>query len=294
MELVKTSWQEHGLNRTLETIGLPRSTWYYWKTEKRTYQQKYSQLKSLIEKIIDQYPDYGYRKIKVELEETYGQVVNHKVLLRLLRLWDLRLLRSARNTEKSEVRKSIQEAGSNIDLVKGKEKFELFEVAYTDFTNITYECGVRKAKLIPIIGHRSKAIFGWAVGKHANADLALKSWKRAKRTFKKQEIPFKGMIIHQDQDAVFTGNRWVDKLLREDKVRLSYSENGARGNPMMESFNGHFKCPNHSLFCEAKTIEDLREIVRDRVHYWNSKRRHAGLDYQAPLVYIKQRRADEK
>ena len=79
----------------------------------------------------------------------------------------------------------------------------------------------------------------------------------------------------------------------EDKVKLSYSENGARGNVYMESFNGHFKRPNRSLFCEASSLDELRVIVEERVDYWNTRRRHTTLQNRIPIKYIEERLEDE-
>jgi len=58
---------------------------------------------------------------------------------------------------------------------KKKGQIGLFEVIYTDFTEIPYDGGKRNAQLIAIIGHESKIILGWAVGKHANTDLSLEA-----------------------------------------------------------------------------------------------------------------------
>ncbi len=240
VELVADTWQEHGLNRTLGVIELPKSTWYYPQKEKRSYEEKYSDLKPLIEEIIKDHPGYGYPRIKVTLEEEYGRLVSYKGLDRLLNLWELRLARRTRKAKRSPLRQAINKAEGELDLVEGREKIGSFEVAHTDFTEIPYDGGERKAQMIPIIGHRSKMIFGWAVGKHSYMDLAARAWERAKETFRVQGISWEGMVLHQDQDSVFTGNRWVDKVLIEDGVRLSYSQNGARGNTLMESFNGHF------------------------------------------------------
>ena len=104
----------------------------------------------------------------------------------------------------------------------------------------------------------------------------------------------KGMIIHHDQDTVFTGYRWLWQLLLGDQVRISYARKGAKDNTVMESFNGHFKCPNRSIFCEAKDINELSEVVQERVHYWNRTRRHLSLDYKTPLNYIKERISNEE
>ncbi len=294
VELVEETWEEYGLNRTLKALELSKSTWYYHRKEKKSYKEKYRDLKPKVEEIIQKNPEYGYPRIKVELKEEYGIVVNHKVLLNLLNFWDLKILRNARKTKKSGIREAIQEAGEGINLVKKKGQIGFFEVIYTDFTEIPYDGGKRNAQLIAIIGHESKMILGWAVGEHANTDLSLEAWRRTKETFKEYHISLKGLILHQDQDSVFTGNRWVDEILIKDGVRLSYSENGAKGNTYMESFNGHFKCPNRSIFCEAKDSNELREVIKERVQYWNKKRRHSSLDYRTPLNYIREKMSNEE
>jgi putative transposase len=289
VSLVSKVKQEYGLNMALRAIDLPKSTWYYQKNNKRSYEEKYEHLKPTIEEIINKHHEYGYPRIKVELEEEYKRIVNHKVLLKLLNIWDLKMLRTIRPKERSTVRKVIEEAGSNANLVKKKKDIGLFEVTYTDFTKVPYDGGKREAWLIPIIGHTSKIILGWAVGKSANTELALKALERMEKTLNRFNIALKGMILHQDKGSVFTSNIWIDKVLRRNKIRLSYSENGARGNTEMESFNGHFKCPNLSLFYEAKDLTELRAVIRERVKYWNIERRHSTLDYKAPLVYLKNR-----
>lgn len=101
---------------------------------------------------------------------------------------------------------------------KKKGQIGLFEVIYTDFTEIPYDGGKRNAQLIVIIGHESKMILGWAVGKHANTDLSLEAWRRTKETFKEYHISLKGLILHLDRDSVFTGNRWVDEIL----IKMEY------------------------------------------------------------------------
>ena len=75
-------------------------------------------------------------------------------------------------------------------------------------------------------------------------------------------------------------------LLVEDKARLSYSTNGARGNPWIESFWGRFKVENRSLFNEAPTLSELRRLVDDRLVYHNERRRHSTLQNQPPIVFL--------
>ncbi|MBS3789027.1 integrase core domain-containing protein, partial [Candidatus Bipolaricaulota bacterium] len=130
-------------------------------------------------------------------------------------------------------------------------------------------------------------------GKSPTTEVALTAWSQTRETFNNFNASLEGTILHQDQDSVFTSNDWVDETLIEESVQLSYSENGAKGNVYMESFNGHFKCPNKSLFCEAESLEELRVIVEDQVNYWNNRRRHASLQNRIPIDYIEEEIQDE-
>jgi len=235
VDLVEKTWPDHGLNITLKVAQLPKSTWYYHQNEKVDYEEKYNYLKPKLDEIIDEHNGYGIPRIKTELEESYGLVVNHKVLRRLLRIWEMKLSRAARSTNPSPVRSAIKEASGDLNLLEDLNEGDIdpFDVLYTDFTELRYENGIRKAWLIPVIGHRSKLIFGWALGKSTTTEVALRAWEATRETYEDYGISLEGTILHQDQDSVFTSNDWVDQILIEDKVKLSYSEDGAKGNVYM-------------------------------------------------------------
>jgi len=291
VELVALVWETHGLESALAAVELSKSTWYYHRRHKVSYEEKYAHLRPLLEEIARQHPAYGIPRVTVELRDTYGQVINHKVVQRLLQLWDLALLRSVRVPKPSRVRRVIATAGERANLIAQMEQIRLFEVAYTDFTELVYADGTRKAYLMPIVGHVCKMAYGWAVGRSANAALALEAWEAAKVTFQALAIPYAGMIVHHDQDSVYTSYDWAGQLLLQDRARLSYALNGAKDNPEMESFNGRFKTEGHSLFLEAHNIAELRTAVAERMRYYNIKRRHSSIGYLPPLTYIERVRS---
>lgn len=291
VDLVAAAYEEYGLATTLAVVELPKSTWYYHRKHKIAYQEKYAHLRPLLEEIAIQHPAYGIPRITRELRDEYDQVVNHKVVQRMLQQWDLSLRRNVRSPKPSGIRKVIKAAGKRANLVALRDQIGLFEVVYTDFTELVYADGTRKAYLMPIIGHACKLAFGWAVGQSANTNLALKAWAQAKASFQQLAVPYQGVIVHHDQDAVYTGYRWSDQVLVTDKARLSYALNGAKDNPEMEAFNGRFKTENHSLLLEAQNIAELRQIVSQRMHYYNTERRHSSLDYIAPRAFIEQHHA---
>jgi len=292
VSLVKAVKDTYGLNCALTAVDLPKSTWYYHQDDKVDYEEKYAHLRPILEAIARKYPEYGLPRIMVELRDVHHCHVNHKVVERLLGLWDLSILRGTRRRKPSGVQRAILEAGGKANLVAQMEKIGLFEVIYTDFTELLYADGHRKAILMPIIGHASKMAFGWAVGESDDTPLALRAWKRAKETFQGLSISFAGMVMHHDRDPVYTGYGWTSQLLLKDELRLSYALRGAKDNPEMESFNGRFKTEGHSLFLEAQSLDELVAIVDDRMCYYNTERRHSSIGYVPPLTYIERTRSD--
>ncbi|MDX1411895.1 MAG: IS3 family transposase [Nitrospirales bacterium] len=288
VELVEKTWEEYGLRPALTAVELPKSTWYYHRNEKLSYEEKYAAFQPLLEQIARQHPEYGYRRTTKELRKHHQKTINHKVIQRLHRSWELALLRTTRAPRPSALRQIIREANGRANLIADFETIAPFQVAYTDFTELRYANGREKAHLMPILDHASKLVYGWAVGEQANTALALAAWKRAWQTFLDWQIPSEGMIVHHDQDSVYTSYDWTGQLLLKDKVLISYALGGAKDNPEMEAFFSRFKSEGHSLFLDAKTLDELTVVVDRRMNYHNDERLHSSLGYRAPRKFIQQ------
>jgi transposase InsO family protein len=286
--LVAEVWEDYGLAPALKAVDLPKSTWYYQRNAKVSYADKYAHLHPLLEKIARQHPEYGYRRTTVALRKTYCRFINHKVIQRLHRLWELALLRTTRAPRPSAIRQIIKQAKGRANLIADLEAIEPFQVAYTDFTELRYADGREKAHLMPILDHTSKWVYGWAVGERANTVLALAAWQRAQQSFQSLQISPEGMIMHHDQDSVYTSYDWTGQLLLKDKLRLSYALGGAKDNPEMEGFISRFKSEGRSLFLDAQSLAELIEIVDQRMHYHNLERLHSSIAYRSPAEFIQQ------
>jgi len=94
------------------------------------------------------------------------------------------------------------------------------------------------------------------------------------------------VIIHHDKDGVYLSHRWVNEIVVKSKARISYSQRGAKENVHMKSFNGHFKQENRNLFWEQEDIESLRNILRERIRYYNFERLNSALGNIAPMKYL--------
>ena len=94
--LCRQTWQDSGLKRTLAALDLPKASWYYHQRHKINPESKYAHVRPVLEEIAREHPEYGYRRTQVELGETYGIHLNHKLVQQLHRLWGLPLLRNTR------------------------------------------------------------------------------------------------------------------------------------------------------------------------------------------------------
>ncbi|NIO48437.1 MAG: IS3 family transposase [Candidatus Aminicenantes bacterium] len=222
------------------------------------------------------HPEYGYRRTTAELRAR-GIHVNHKVIERLHSYWDLSVFKSIKHPKENPVRILLREAGPKINLVRSLERIDDFEVLYTDFTEIRYQKGKTKAQWMPIIDHSSKVIVGHALGENANTELALEAWEKAKFMLKRLFQKIERTIIHHDQDGLYIGHKWLYQVAVKDKVRVSYSEDGAKANVYLESFIGRFKSEKRFLFWEQEDFEASKEVIRARVRYYNRVRRHSAL-----------------
>jgi putative transposase len=286
--LVEGVRDEFGLTPALAVLGLARSSWYYRTTTWRPYEAKHAALRSPLEGIARAHTEYGYRRTTTELGVRLGEVVNHKVVQRLHQCWDLPLVRRTKAPPPSAVRQVLVQLGERMNLVAQLETIRPLEVLYTDFTELVYADG--KAWQMTLLDHASKVVIGWAVGDHADTELALETWSQGRRWLRRHGYRVAGRIVHSDRDPVYTGYGWTGTLLLRDRVRLSYALGGCKDNQEMESFHSRFKGENRSLFLEAPSVAALRAVVRSRVEYYNRRRRHSALGNQPPLTFLANRK----
>ncbi len=285
VSLVEKYGTEYGINRSLAALNLSKGTWHYH-INKMKYEDRYSFLKKPLLKIAQRHPGYGYRRSTTELHDM-NYDVNRKVVQKLQKHWNLNVVRRIRPPKQSPFRQILHENIGKLNLVENLENIRAFEVLYTDFTELVYCSGQLKAQLIPLLDDMSRAVIGWALGENADTDLALRAWHMCKITLKRFRCSPAGIIVHQDMDPVFTGNQWAAAILVKDGAKLSFSENGAKGNTKMESFNGKFKGENHSIFYDCKDLTDLGKSVAQRIRYYNVHRRHSSLGNISPMNYLK-------
>lgn len=282
----------------LKWLSVPKSSWYYHKKYKVDMEEKYSQEIEDLKQIAKDHSEYGYRRATVELKDTYQRKINHKVVRVLMKSQKLQALRNTKPPKLSFIAKTLTQLGDKMNLVAplldkhkaGEEMIGILQILYTDFTQIVYANGTKKAELMPIVDHRSKLVAGWALGSTATTAVALAALADTRGTCEELGFDLEEIIIHHDRGAAYTSHQWVYAILNQYQMQLSYALRGCKDNPEMESFNSHFKGENQSLFADCQTMAELKQVVQNRINYYNTVRRHSSIGYLSPLAYIKKYR----
>jgi putative transposase len=200
--------------------------------------------------------------------------------------YELGLRRCLPKVRPSPVSRLIAKAGPSSDLVKGSN-FDALQACSTDFTELLYDGGHKKAWLMVMLDIESKWAGGWSVGTSRNRAMALEALASLRDGMACVGCAdLLGMIVHHDKDSVYTSYSWLKRLLLEERARLSYAERGAKDNPWIESFWGRFETENGGLILEAQTLGEVKTIVGEQLDYYNHRRRHSALDYWVPYEVV--------
>lgn len=285
MELVDQHVRDLGLNRSLHLFGVAKSS-HYARKKRGGLPCRDTEVKQAVLKVIEENPAYGWRRIQAELADRYDLVVNHKRLKRVLRDHELGLKREASKRPSSGPDAVLAPREGQLDLVRGRT-FGPLEAFSTDFTELQFGGG--KAWLMVLVDLDSKLAAGWSVGWARNTELALRSLAGLVETLERYGVQPSGRIIHHDKDAVYRGWDWLQAVLVDHSFRVSYSENGARHNPWVESLWSRLKHEAESLISEAQTLDDLVAVLDRHFVYYNRRRRHSTLGNLPPVGYLQSR-----
>ena len=250
-------------------------SWYY---ERPSLQEKAArdiELRDAIERIVLEFPGYGYRRVTKELHRR-GWAVNHKRVLRVMRQESLlcRMKRRFRSTTDSS--HSLKRYPNLI------EELELDGPDLVWLSDITY---VRLPQsfcyLASIIDDFSRYCVGWALSKWIDTKLTLSALQMALES----RSPAAGLIHHSDQGVQYASAECVERL-EQAGARISMA---AVGNPYenakAESFFRTLKMEEVYLK-DYRDFEEAQENIGEFIEeIYNRKRLHSSLGYLPPVEF---------
>jgi transposase InsO family protein len=260
-----------------EIAGIERSGYYKWVNHKPSTQEQENE--RLIQEMLELHAQvrgiYGYRRHTVKLRRDTDKPINHKRILRLMRLAGIQSV--IRRKKKSYKRSTPQHIAGN--LLNRKFHADLpNEKWLTDVTEFKYGSG-QKAYLSAILDLHGNTIISSVLGHSNNNNLVFKTLDRALKA-----APGAKPMLHSDRGFQYTSKKFKRKL---DKAKMTQSMSRVGrciDNGPMEAFWGTLKCEMYYLNTYS-TFEELKKDIESYIHFYNHERLQAKLNGLSPVEF---------
>jgi putative transposase len=250
-------------------------SWFYERSHAPTQAERDGALRDAIERIVLEFPGYGYRRVTAELHRQHW-AANHKRVLRIMRQEALlcQLQRSWITTTDS--RHGLR---SYPNLLVGLDVQRLNQAWVADITYIRLPTAL--VYLACLLDAWSRRCVGWQLSRMIDTSLTLVALEAAIRL----RQPAIGRIHHSDRGVQYAGSAYVARLTGIG-AQISMS---AKGNPYdnakAQSFFKTLKreevyLKQYETFAEAES--QIGQCIDD---VYNQKRLHSSLGDLPPVEY---------
>ncbi len=255
-------------------VGVDRS-WYYHKPTAEEVVQRDVELRDAIERIVLEFPGYGYRRVTEELHRQEWDV-NHKRVLRVMREESLLCQLERRFVVTTD---SAHGHGTYPNLLKGLMLHGIDNAWVADITYIRLPQSF--VYLSAILDAYSRKCIGWELSRFIDTKLTLAALRMAIES----RQPPRGFIHHSDRGVQYASGEYIE-VLKSAGARISMS---AKGNPYdnakAESFfktlkREEVRLNSYQTFEEARS--NIGHFIKD---VYNQKRLHSSLGYLPPAEF---------
>lgn len=222
----------------------------------------------------------GYRFIKKELELREEPIImSEKVVLRIMREENLRVIYNKKKRNYSSYAGEISEAPEN--LVQRNFHSELpNQLWLSDITQFTLP--TFKVYLSPIIDCYDGKVVGHSISQHPDSKLANSSLEKAISQKNDNDSP----ICHTDRGCHYRWPGWI-KLCDENNITRSMSKKACSpDNSACEGFFGRLK--NEFFYYrdwKGITYKEFKRLLEDYIWYYNNTRKKEKLGWLSPNGY---------
>ncbi len=271
---VREECPEVPTQRLCELMGVSRS-WYYERPSAGEEVHKDVALRDAIERIVLEFPGYGYRRVTAALGRE-GWSVNHKRVLRVMRKESL--LCQIKRRFKATTNSAHAFAGYP-NLIKDAEIDGLDQVWLSDITYVRLPTTF--CYLATILDAYSRRCVGWCLSRQIDTGLTLSALEMALAA--RRADP--GLIHHSDQGVQYASGEYVLRLEEAGALVSMASVGNPYENAKAESFFRTLKMEEVYLKDYRDFEEAEQNIGRFIEEVYNRKRLHSSLGYLPPVEF---------
>ena len=277
-EFIRHQRKEYKLIRLCDALDVSPSGYYDWLD--RPESKRYRKNKALTEKIKRSHRQsreiYGSPKVHKDLV-TEGETCSVNRVARLMKAANIKSKMARKFVITTDSKNTMQPAS---DLLKRQFTVDKHDKAWVSDTTFiaTREGWLYLAIILDLF---SRQVIGWSMSRTNNTKLVqdaltMAIWRRGELS---------DVIVHSDQGSTYASGSYQQQL-SDNKLRCSMSRKGeCLDNAVAESFFGSLK--NELVYHEDyKTRAEARQSIFEYIEvFYNRQRRHAFLNYMAPVEY---------
>ena len=265
------------MNQLCQTVGVSRAGYYRFLLRPQCPEAD-MELRSQIQSIALRWPAYGYRRMQAELERQ-GWRVNHKRVLRLMRIDNLLCLRRRKFILTTDSKHGLP---IYPNLAKDMMLTGINQLWVADITYI--RLAMEFVYWAVVLDAFSRSCVGWALQRSLEAALVLEALRMALR----RRHPASGSLVHHSDRGVQYAARDYTQVLEQHGIRISMSRGGnAYDNALAESFIKTLKY-EEVYRTEYHNLEEAKASMQQFLEkIYNQKRLHAALGYRPPREFEK-------
>lgn len=274
IEEAQAEHPEVPLKNLCELFSVSRS-WYYERPTPEHRARRDVQLRDAIERIVLEFPGYGYRRVTATLRRE-GWSVNHKRVLRIMREESLLCQIKRRFVPTTD---SAHAFGTYPNLIKDTVLDRLDQLWTSDITYIRLPTTF--CYLAAILDAYSRKCVGWQLSRFIDTSLTLRALEMALAA-RRPEV---GLIHHSDQGVQYVSSEYVERLEQAGVLISMASVGNPYENAQAESFFRTLKMEEVYLK-DYRNFEEAHENIGGFIEeVYNEKRLHSSLGYLPPVEF---------
>ena len=271
---IHAAYPDLSIRRLCALVGVGR-TWYYARPTAEAVAARDTALRDAIERLVLEFPGYGYRRVTKALQREDWDV-NHKRVLRVMRQESLLCQLQRRfvvTTDSAHGLRTYPNLLAEATLA-GPDQAWVADLTYIRLPTAF-------AYLACVLDAWSRRCVGWHLARSIDTRLTLQALDRALAA----RCPAPGLIHHSDRGVQYASGDYVARL-EQVGARVSMA---ATGNPYenakAESFFKTLKyeevyLQQYETFAAAEA--SIGHFIGD---VYNTKRLHSGLGYASPSEF---------